>query len=194
VTKDDLNLPYPEDIDQICAYVDAIHANCTKARRSLGAEVFCLAGAAIYYRSKWIIVICSSSTEAEFVVCVRAGKSDRYLQAILEQLGLKQKSATLIYVDNLAAIVIANAGKPTERSRHIGVQYFVLLQWVKDGDVLLVHVTGVINPSDALTKPLEWILHHHHCFHVMGAAGSPYSDTSGRLGLSRHPGSDSTLH
>jgi hypothetical protein len=32
------------------------------------------------------------------------------------------KSATIIYVDNLAAIMMANAGKSTERSRHIDVQ------------------------------------------------------------------------
>jgi hypothetical protein len=126
--------------------------------------------------------MCKSSTEAEFVVCVRAEKSARYLRSILNELGLRQKSTTLIYVDNLAAIVMANAGKATERSRHIYVQYFALLQWVKDGDVLLVHIASVWNPSDALIKPLGWIIHHHHCHRVMGLAGSPYADTSGRLG------------
>jgi hypothetical protein len=133
----DLILPYPKGIDQLTAYVDASHASCAKTRRSLGAEVFCLAGAAIYYRAKWIIVICTSSTEAEFVVCIHAGKSDRYLRSILNDVDLHQKSATVIYVDNLAAIMMANAGKLTERSRHIDVQYFALLQWVKNGDVLL---------------------------------------------------------
>jgi hypothetical protein len=123
-----------------------------------------------------------SSTEAEFVVCVRAGKSARYLRLILNQLGLHQRSATLIYVDNLAAIMMANAGKPTERSRHIDIQFFALLQWVKDGDVFLVHVVGTCNPYDALTKPLDWIIHHRHFYRVMGLAGSPYSDTYGGLG------------
>jgi hypothetical protein len=127
-------------------------------------------------------MICTSSTEAEFVVCVRAGKSARYLRSIVNQLGLHQRSATIIYVENLAAIMMANAGKPTERSRYTDVQYFALLQWVKDGDVLLVHVAGTCNQYGALTKPLGWIIHHHHCYRVMGLAGSPYTDTSGRLG------------
>jgi hypothetical protein len=39
-----LKLPYPVEIDQLAAYVDAAHANCSKTRRCLGAEVFCLAG------------------------------------------------------------------------------------------------------------------------------------------------------
>jgi hypothetical protein len=127
VDEVDLKLHYPTEIDQLAEYVDAAHANCSNTCRSLGAEVFCLAGATVYYRSKWIIVICASSTEAEFVVCVRAGKSARCLRSILNQIGLIQRSATLIYVENLAAIMMANAGKPTERSRHIDVQYFALL-------------------------------------------------------------------
>jgi hypothetical protein len=87
VDKLDLKLPYPTEIDQLAAYGDPAHANCSKTRGSLGAEVFCLAGAAVYYRAKWIILICTSYTEAEFVVCVRAGKSARYLRSILNHLG-----------------------------------------------------------------------------------------------------------
>jgi hypothetical protein len=62
VDEVDPKLLYPADIDNLAAYVDAAHANCSKTRRSLGAEVFCLAGAVIYYRAKWIIVICTSTT------------------------------------------------------------------------------------------------------------------------------------
>jgi hypothetical protein len=123
VDEVDLKLPYPTEIDQLAAFVDAAHANCSKTHRSMGAKVFFLAGAAVLCCATWIIVICTSSTESEFVVCVRAGTSARYLRSILNQLGLTQKSATLLYVDNLAAIMMANAGKTTERSRHIDVQY-----------------------------------------------------------------------
>jgi hypothetical protein len=78
VDATDLTLTYPEGIAQLVVYIDAAHTNCSKTRLPLGLEVFCLAGAAVYYRAKWIIVICTSSTEAEFVVCFRAGKSDRF--------------------------------------------------------------------------------------------------------------------
>jgi hypothetical protein len=50
-------------------------------------------------------------------------------------------------------------------------------------DVLLVHIVGVWNPSDVLTKSLGWIIHHRQCHRVMGMAGSPYYNTIGRLGL-----------
>jgi hypothetical protein len=82
----------------------------------MGAEVFCLAGAAIIYCAKWIVVICTSPTESKLVVCVRGEKNARYLRSILNELGITQVGPTLLNVYNIAAIMMANDGKPTERS------------------------------------------------------------------------------
>jgi hypothetical protein len=153
----------------------------------MGVEVFCLAGAAIMYISKRIVIICTSSTEADFVVCVRGDKNARYLRSILNELGLAQLGSTLLNVDNISTIMMANADKPTERSRHIDIQFFALLTWIKAGDILLGHIKGTDNPSDALTKALGWVLHHFHCYRMMGLAGYPYINTTGRLGLLLHP-------
>jgi hypothetical protein len=46
----------------------------------------------------------------------------------------------------------ANARRPTECSRHIDIQNFALQERVQNGDEILKHVQGTINPSDALTK------------------------------------------
>jgi hypothetical protein len=97
----------------------------------MGTEVFCLAGAAVMYHTKWIIVICTIPTEAGFVVCVHRAKNNSYLRSILQHTVITQVGPTIIYVDNIAAMVMANAGKPTERSRHIDIQLFALLSWVK---------------------------------------------------------------
>jgi hypothetical protein len=182
LVPDDLNVPYSAAMDQLVGYIDAAHATCVRTRRSMGAEVFYLAGADVMYRANLIIVICTSSTEAEFVVCVRGTKNAHYLRSILQQTGITQVSPTVIYVDSIAAIMMANAGKPTERSHHIAIQLFALLSWAKNGDVLLAHIKGTNNPSYTLTKALGWVLHHRHCFRVIGLSGSPYTTTSGRLG------------
>lgn len=176
----DEGLPHPASISTLCAYVDAAHANCLRTRRSIGAFVFCLAGAAVAYRAKWIPTVCCSSTEAEFLIAVTAAKVAKYLRAVLNELGLHQEDATDIYEDNAAAIMMANARRPTERSRHIDIQNFALQEWVQNKDVILKHVRGVLNPSDALTKATGWILHHRHCTRVMGMMGSPYSETTGK--------------
>jgi hypothetical protein len=127
-------------------------------------------------------VICTSSTEAEFVVAVGGGKSAKYVRYILNQLGIQQVGPTLMNVENESDIAMANAERPTERSRHIDIQNVALMQWVKDGDVRLGHIPGKANPSDGLTKPLYHMLHNRHCTRAMGAAGPPYTNTEGRLG------------
>ena len=143
--------------------------------------MFILAGAAIVYRAKWIPTICTSSTEAEFIAAVSAAKAAKMLRSILQQLGFRQHGSTPIWVDNAAAIMMANAKKPTERSRHIDIQHFALQEWVQAGDVELAHIPGVINPSDALTKALGWVLHRRHCTRFMGLAGSPFATGDGRI-------------
>jgi hypothetical protein len=72
--------------------------------------------------------------------------------------------------------MMANAKRPTERSRHVDIQNFALQKWVQKNDVLLEHVRGTINPSDALTKALGWILHHRNCSRVMGMMPPLHND------------------
>jgi hypothetical protein len=104
----------------------------------------------------------------------------KFLRWILIELGLPQSTATRLYENNDAAVVMANAKRPTERSRHVDIKHFALQQLVHNNDVLLEHVRGAITPSEALAKALEWILHHRNCSRVMGMMGSPYTTTSGR--------------
>jgi hypothetical protein len=132
------------------------------------------------YRIKWLATVCCSSTEAEFFTAVTLAKIAKFLRWILIELGLPQSEATRLYEDNAATIMMADTKRPTERSRHVDMQQFTLQQWVQNKIAILEHVRGTLNPSDALTKALGWILRHLHCSRVMGMMGSPYTTTSGR--------------
>ncbi|KAG7338408.1 reverse transcriptase RNA-dependent DNA polymerase [Nitzschia inconspicua] len=123
---------------------------------------------AIAYRSKTQTVTATSSTEAEFIAAVSAAKTAKYLRAVLHELSFPQLSPTPIHIDNVSAIQIINARKPTERSRHIDIQAFAIQDWKDNGDILMHHIPGVINPSDSLTKPTGWVLHSRHCRRIMG--------------------------
>ena len=48
---------------------------------------------------------------------------------------------------------------PTERARHIDVRYFQLQDWRIDDDIIMVHIKGILNLSDAETKHLGFVLH-----------------------------------
>ena len=100
-----------------------------------------------------------------------AAKTAKYLRAVLSDLGFPQLGPTTLYEDNQAAILMVNASKPTSRSCHIAIQHFAIQEWKEHGDILLEQIPGIINPADALTKALGWVLNSQHVRWAMGHHG-----------------------
>ena len=63
---------------------------------------------------------------------------------------------------------MVNARIPTERSRHIDIQHFAIQDWKENGDLVMRHIMGILNPADDMTKPLGWVLHARHARRMMG--------------------------
>ena len=118
----DLKFVEPAANMQLDIYVDAAHATDLRTQLSIRVLVATLNGTAIAYKAKWQPKVSTSSTEAEFISAVSAGKMAKHLGYVLEELGVEQHGPTAIHEDNVAAILMANAGKPTESSRHIEIQ------------------------------------------------------------------------
>jgi len=95
------------------------------------------------------------------------------LDPLLHELGYTQSAPTPIYKDNDSAIKIVNHSRPTDRSRHVEIRYFALQHWQLMKDIILIHLPGVVNPADMLTKALGWVLHHRHAPYLMGHYGNP---------------------
>jgi hypothetical protein len=133
-----------------------------------------LCGGPIAYKSKVQSTVSTSSTEAEFIAAVQAAKIAKYLRSILHELGYSQSGPTILYEDNQAAILMINASRPTPRARHIDIQHFAIQEWKAQGDIILCHIPGIINPADALTKSLGPTLHHRHVRRLMGHYGAPW--------------------
>lgn len=175
---DDPQLPaFPQTNDPTTleCYFDASHASDLKTRRSVSGIVYNTCGAAINYRAAVQPTVATSSTEAEFICAVDAAKGVKYLRYVHDSLGFKQVEPTNMYGYNEASIEMVNACKPTNRARHIDIQYFAIQEWKDNGDLVLLHIPGVINCSDALTKACGWTLHHRHCRRYMGHYGRPPS-------------------
>ena len=175
---EDPNLPpFPIESDpfRLTGFVDAAHANDLRKRRSTTGYAFFLANGVIIYRCKTQPTTATSSTEAELIAGCSGGKVTRYLRFILHQIGFPQAKPTILYEDNEPVIKCANARKPTQRSRHIDIQYFALQEWKENGDLLLQHIRGIINPADILTKALPWVLHLRHIRRLFGFYGCSYT-------------------
>lgn len=160
--------PSTDDPTELLGYVDAAHATELKTRRSVTGLVFTLCGGAVAYKSKIQPVVATSSTEAEFYGAVHAAKIAKYLRSVLSQLGYPPKKATKIFEDNKATIMMINANRPTERSRHIDIQWYAIQEWRANSEIIMTFIPGIINCSDSFTKGVGPTLHHRHAPRYMG--------------------------
>ena len=95
-----------------------------------------IAGAPTAYKNKSQPTITHSTTEAEFTAATDCAKTALYIRSILEDLGLHQHNATKIFEDNAAAIEMANAQRPTRRTKHMELKHFALLQWCETDQII----------------------------------------------------------
>ena len=152
----------------IICFCDAAYGNVKSKGKSTTGYSIHLGGGAIVYRSKTQTQTALSSTEAEFYAAISAAKIVRYIRFILQDLQFPQHLPTIIYEDNASTKKIVEAAAPTERSRHISIPHFAMLDWQSEGSITMAFIPGKLNPSDALTKPLGWILHNRHARRLMG--------------------------
>jgi hypothetical protein len=155
--------------------MDSGWGSCLLTRRSFGGIMMRLAGGPVAWKGKLQPTVAGSSTEAEFMMSYDGGRMSLYLRSILWDLGVPQDAATFLYEDNDGATAMANAGKPTPRSRHIDIKFYAIQEWVERDLVMLKRIDTSINPADHLTKPLARILFYRHLDFYMGHVPPTYS-------------------
>jgi hypothetical protein len=131
-------------------------------RRSMSGIAFMLAGAAIFYKTRYQPNVALSSTKAEFAAAANAGKAALCLHSILHELGVEQLSPTVSYKDNNGARLVANAQQPTRRTRHVELKQFAVLRWVEDEQIIFGDIGTAHNISDSLTKQTGRTKFHQH--------------------------------
>ena len=124
-----------------------------------------MAGGPLAWKSRLWPTVAGSSTEAEYNMASDGGRMSLYCRSILWDLGIPHDGAT----------AMANAGKPTPRSRHIDIKYYAIQEWVERDLVLLTRIETSLNMGDHFTKPLPKILFYRHRDFYMGHVSPPYS-------------------
>jgi hypothetical protein len=92
-------------------------------------------------------------------------------------LNIPQEAATVLYENNDGATAMANAGKPTSRSRHIDIKYYAIQEWIERDLIVLHRIDTALNMADHYyTKPLpRIILFYRHNDFNMGRVPPTYS-------------------
>lgn len=158
------------------AFMDATWASCLKTRRSFGGMCVRLAGGTIAYKAWLQATVALSSTESEFISASDTGKVLLYIRSILYDLGVPQDAATIAYEDNDACTAMANAQKPTSRTRHIDTRYHALCEWVERDLIKLERVDTSRNMADHFTKQLSATLFNRHVDYILGKVPPHYSE------------------
>ena len=154
--------------EDLIAFTDSDWAGDVGHRRSVTGMAIFLGGSVVAYKSKFQPTVALSSTEAEFSAACETGKVVLYLRSILEEIGVSQDNATVVYEDNQGAIMMANARQPTRRTRHIETAQFALIDWVEKDLLCLKFVESSLNCADAMNKPLSRIQFYKHFDRIMG--------------------------
>ena len=91
-----------------------------------------------------------------------------FFRSIFDDLGIPQQQATIMYEDNRGALFMANAQQTSQRTRHIDIKYFALIDWVQEDLMILESIPTSDNCADAMTKALAKTLFYHHTDTIMG--------------------------
>ena len=157
------------------AHVDASYSSDISHRKSVTGIVGRLAGGTISYKTQFQDVIALSSTEAEFIAACAAGKNCLYIRSLLEDIGIPQDHATIIYEDNQTAIAMANAKNSTKRTKHVDTRHFELQSWVEQDLLILKRISTHDNSSDAMTKNTPKLLFNRHMDFILGRTPPEYA-------------------
>ena len=103
------------------------------------------------------------------------GKMILFVRSILWDLDIPQEAATILYEDNDACTAMGNAQKPTPRTRHIDIKYFLICEWIERDLMILERIDTTINMSDHFTKGLSRALFHRHADYLLGHIPPAYS-------------------
>ena len=153
----DYKLTYAKGEDGLAftTYCDASHGDCVDTGRSTGAYLTCLGGGAIGWSSKLQTVVALSSTEAEYMAAVEAGKEILWMRNILSELGYPVQGPSMLRIDNQSAISVSKNPEHFGRMKHLDLRFYWLRDVVDDGGIDVLHIPGTQQPADGLTKALS---------------------------------------
>ena len=109
----------------------------------------------VAWSSKLQPVVTLSTTEAEFVSGVRAGKEIYWMQQLFKELGMTSPAPSTLYIDNQSAISVAKNPEHHGRMKHLSLRLFWLRDVVQDGLIALTFVSTQDMAADIFTKALD---------------------------------------
>ena len=135
-------------------YSDASHGDCVDTGRSTAGYVTMMAGGAVGWYSKLQTIVALSTTEAEYMAAVEAGKEIAWMRNILSEFGYSIQEPSTLKLDNQSAITVSKNPEHHGRMKHLDLQFYWLRDKVEHGSISPDFIPTAEMIADSLTKSL----------------------------------------
>jgi hypothetical protein len=135
-------------------YVDADHGGDVDRRKSTSGFMVKVGSGVVAWSSKLQPIVTLSTTEAEFVAAVAAGKEICWMQQLLGEIGYMSPAPSTLFIDNQSAISVAKNPEHHGRMKHLDLAFYWLRDKVAEKRIGVVHLASNDMPADLLTKAL----------------------------------------
>ncbi|SCV70654.1 BQ2448_3416 [Microbotryum intermedium] len=151
-------------ITGVAGYSDTNWGACVDTLVSTMGYVFYIAGSAVSWSSKRQTRVADSTTNAEYLALLHAGKEGIYLSQLLEELHVKPVAPAHIFTDNEAATAVARDPVQVSGTWHIRLREHFVRDMVNRGDISLSHVGTNNMVANIFTKALGPKVFLTHCY------------------------------
>lgn len=138
-------------------FTDADHGGDKETGRSTSGVLCMHMGAAISWKSQLQASVAISSTEAEVVAASEGARELIWMKRLFKEL-TQAKRTPQLFVDNEAAIRLAQNPEFHNRTKHIRIRHFFVRELVTAEEIVVTQVSTKSQLADILTKPLGGIL------------------------------------
>ena len=136
-------------------YTDADHGGDPDNGRSTGGYAIIIGGGAVSWSSRLQSVVSLSTTEAEYIAAVEAGKEIIWMRNLLTEFGFSITSPSPLLIDNNSAVTVAKNPEHHGRMKHLDLRFHWLRDTVEAGHISPTHIPTTTQAADIFTKPLK---------------------------------------
>jgi len=146
--------PDPSSSELFSRYSDADHSGCKDTGRSTGGYLVKIGTGAVSWSLKLQSIVALSTTEAEYIAAISAGKEIRWMRNLLYEMGFTASGPSVLRVDNQSAISVAKHPEHHGRMKQLDLRWYWLRDVVHKEIIASVFVPTNDQPADILTKAL----------------------------------------
>eukprot|EP00253_Pinus_taeda_P027400 PITA_27400 len=139
---------------RLAGYTDSNWAGCASDRKSTSGYCFWLGSAVVSWFSRKQQSVALSSADAEYMATSLASCEAIKLRKMLFGLFGQPLRPSMIYCDNQSCIKLTENPVFHDRSKHIGIKYHFIRDYVQKGAVKLEYIPTDEQVADILTKAL----------------------------------------